>query len=499
MTPASSPRFLNLSAAQAAILLIAVVTLFRLFYCTWLPMLPDETYYFQWSRHLDASYFSKGPAVAYTIALGTALFGDNHLGVRFFAVLLSAGTAWQLFLLARRWYDETAALLAVLLAGAIPLYAVGAVLMTIDPLSAFFWIWAANLFSAALERNRLIYWFATGFAVGSGFLAKYLNALELVAFIAFLLLVPARRRLLAGAGFWLMLVATFVCTTPVLWWNGQHHWASATQLGNRGHLQDRFQFNPSTFLDFLGSQAVVISPLLFASLLVVAIWIGVSLLRKRTAPVSEGDLFLLLLFLSVFLFYAILALHLRCEPNWPAVSYLSLLVIMAGHGREILAVRWKAAFLAVAFCLAWSETVLLHDTRLLPLPARIDPMDRTAGWSEIAVRLHELQGLYNADEFVADGYKEASILSFDLPGKPFVYALHHEPPANQFDFWPGLPADAPHRVLWVTDDLPPSALAEKFTTIVPLERIEVWYRGGFLRAYRVYLCGNGPSGQNPSP
>src|SRR5271163_507077 len=151
----SPPRLLGLSPAAAAILVIALTTAFRFFYCAWLPILPDEAYYFQWSRHLDASYFSKGPAVAYTIFAGTALWGDNNLGVRFFAVMLSAGTAWQIFLLARRWYDETTALMAVLIAGVVPLYAVGAVLMTIDPLSAFFWIWAANLFSRALASNRL--------------------------------------------------------------------------------------------------------------------------------------------------------------------------------------------------------------------------------------------------------------------------------------------------------------------------------------------------------
>src|SRR5271163_2242819 len=102
----SPPRLLGLSPAAAAILVIALTTAFRFFYCTWLPILPDEAYYFQWSRHLDASYYSKGPAIAYTIALGTALFGENNFGIRFFAVLLSAGTAWQLFLLACLWYDE---------------------------------------------------------------------------------------------------------------------------------------------------------------------------------------------------------------------------------------------------------------------------------------------------------------------------------------------------------------------------------------------------------
>jgi len=64
---------LGLTPAAAVILVIAVTTLFRFFYCAWLPILPDEAYYFQWARHLDASYFSKGPAVAYTIAAGTML------------------------------------------------------------------------------------------------------------------------------------------------------------------------------------------------------------------------------------------------------------------------------------------------------------------------------------------------------------------------------------------------------------------------------------------
>jgi hypothetical protein len=492
VSPPSSPRFLGLSAAGAAILVIAVATVFRLFYCTWLPMLPDETYYFQWSRHLDASYFSKGPAVAYTIALGTALFGDTPLGVRFFAVMLSAGTAWQIFLLARRWYGETAALLAVLFAGVVPLYAVGSVLMTIDPLSAFFWIWSANLFSRAFREDRLRDWLLTGFAVGSGFLAKYLNALELVAFLAFLLLVPARRHLLRKAHFWLMLGMAVFCTLPVLWWNERNHWASAIQLGNRGRIHERFYLDGGTFVGFLGSQAMVVSPLLFLALLGAAVIAYRRLRRQGIDPGNEGELLLLLLFLSVFLFYAVLAWHVRCEPNWPAVSYLSLIVLLAGRWREIIAAPRSRFFVAAAFCAAWLETVLLHDTGVLHLPPRLDPMSRTAGWSELAAQVDELRHLERADVLIADGYKEASVISFHLPGKPTVYPLRHWPPANQFDLWPGYETAAPHRVLWITDNEAPAEAPGTFRTITFLERIEVRMRGYPLRVYRIYLCENGP-------
>lgn len=494
MNPATttSARFLGLSPALAAIVLITVSTAFRFFYCTWLPILPDEAYYFQWSQHLDASYFSKGPAVAYTIAAGTALFGGNNFGVRFFAVLLSAGTAWQLFLLARRWYDDTVALMAVLIVGVVPLYALGAVVMTIDPLSAFFWVWAANVFSSAIQRNRLSDWLLTGFAVGSGFLAKYLNALELVAFLTFLLLVPARRGLLLRPGFWLMLAVAALCTLPVVWWNHQHGWVSASQLGNRGHLNGPFDLHFATFRDFLGLQALVISPFLFVALLIAMVTACVGAWKGEEAPKKEGELLLLLLFLSVFVFYAVLAWHLREEPNWPAVSYLSLIILMAAQWRKGLNSKISRTFILTAFGFAWLQTLVLHDTEFLPLPQKMDPMGRVVGWTEIAARLDDVRREQHADVLIASAYKEASVFSFHLPDHAFIYALRNTPPANQYDFWPGYPTSPPHRALWIalTGESDPQVLAKDFNTITPLEDMVVSFRGKPFRKYTIYLCEN---------
>ena len=493
MNPASvlPPRFLGLSPVNAAILVIALTTAFRFFYCVWLPILPDEAYYFQWSRHLDASYFSKGPAIAYTIAAGTSLFGANNFGVRFFAVMLSAGTAWQMFLLARRWYDETTALIAVLITNVVPIYALGAVVMTIDPLSAFFWIWAANLFSSAIQKGRLLDWLLTGFAVGCGFLAKYLNALELVAFVAFLLLVPSRRQLLLKPHFWLMLTAAVFCTTPVLWWNWQHGWVSAGQLANRGHLNEPFGLHFSTFIDFLGLQALVISPCLFLALLVSAVIVILQRSRKKGAQNSEGELLLLLLFLPVFLMYAVLALHLREEPNWPAVSYLTLIIILASHWRKMLTTGTRSQpFIILAFGFAWLQTLLMHDTEFLPLPQKMDPMGRVAGWSEIAAHLNDLRQQEHADILIADAYKEASIFSFHLPDKTFIYTLRHAPPSNQYDFWPGYAEAHPQRALWITGEPTPAALQHDFNTITFVERVVVSFRGKPFREYTIYLCEN---------
>jgi len=482
-----------MSPATAAILVIAVVTIFRLFYCVWLPILPDETYYFQWAKHLDASYYSKGPAVAYTIAAGTALFGGNNLGIRFFAVLLSAGTAWQIFLLARRWFDSATGLIAVLVAGVVPLYALGAVVMTIDPLSAFFWIWAAHLFTRAVQEERLIDWLLCGFAVGSGFLAKYLNALELVAFLAFLLIVPARRGLLAKPGFWLMLLVAVVCTTPVFWWNAQHGWVSVGQLIHRGNLgaPGPFKIQISTFLDFLVMQALVVSPWLFLVLLLTVVISFRKKFKKRDGTLNEGEVFLFILFVPVFVMYAVLSWHMRGEPNWPAISYLSLIIVMASHWRKMLLTGAKGQpFIVIVYGFAWLQTLLMHDTQWLHLPQKLDPMGRVVGWREIATHLNDLRVQKNADVFIADAYKEASIFSFYLPDQEFVYTLRHNPPSNQYDFWPGYPTTASHRAIWITGESSPVALRHDFNTITFLEHDIVLFHGKPFREYDVYLCEN---------
>src|ERR1051325_10439215 len=40
-----------------------------------LDLAPDEAHYWDWSRHLDWSYYSKGPAVAWLIRLSCVWFG----------------------------------------------------------------------------------------------------------------------------------------------------------------------------------------------------------------------------------------------------------------------------------------------------------------------------------------------------------------------------------------------------------------------------------------
>jgi len=104
-----------------------------------LDLAPDEAHYWTWSNRLGWSYYSKGPMVAYLIALSTRLGGDTEFYVRLPAVILSAGTGLLTFLLARDVCGSArAGLDAVLTLGAMPLAQVGPILMTYDTPLVFF-------------------------------------------------------------------------------------------------------------------------------------------------------------------------------------------------------------------------------------------------------------------------------------------------------------------------------------------------------------------------
>ncbi|HSN63036.1 MAG TPA: glycosyltransferase family 39 protein, partial [Azonexus sp.] len=72
-------------------LLILGFTLLRLLLAALVPLLPQEAYYWTWSRYPDWSYFDHPPLASYSIALTTAVFGQTAFGIKSAAVLWSLG------------------------------------------------------------------------------------------------------------------------------------------------------------------------------------------------------------------------------------------------------------------------------------------------------------------------------------------------------------------------------------------------------------------------
>ena len=88
----SRTRLLNSLSARPglwAFVVVAVGTALRLWFVSTsqLGLVQDEAQYWDWTRHIQLTYYSKGPLIAWIIRCGTFLFGDTELGVRIGAVV----------------------------------------------------------------------------------------------------------------------------------------------------------------------------------------------------------------------------------------------------------------------------------------------------------------------------------------------------------------------------------------------------------------------------
>ena len=123
-----------MNATRATWIFLTALTIVRLCLLGTTDLEADEAHYWMWSERLAPAYFSKGPGVALAIRASTALFGPNEFGVRFFSPLLAAATSLLLFYFTRRLFSPNAGFWAVLALNVTPIFNVGALVMTIDPL-----------------------------------------------------------------------------------------------------------------------------------------------------------------------------------------------------------------------------------------------------------------------------------------------------------------------------------------------------------------------------
>jgi undecaprenyl-diphosphatase len=438
--PARAPSWSRAGLVVAGVL--AALTGLRLAYLLWggLDLSPDEAHYWEWSRRLDLSYYSKGPLVAYLIAGLTRVFGTSAFGIRLGAVGLSVLGAWALYRLGRELFGRPEpGVLAVVGLQLTPLVWAGSLLTTID--SPFVVAWTLGLWAAhrALTGGGAGAWFLLGLGVGVGSLAKYAMLFALPGLALYLWLAPARRPALRSPGPVLALVTALVALAPVLVWNARVGWVSARHVASQGRGGG---FAPENLGEFLGSQLLVLTPLV-AGLLGWGLWVGVreGLVRRR-----EPYRFLLAFAVPVLGTYLAIGLQGKVQANWAAAAYPPLALATAGlllERRAGLAAgsrRAQTRLLIAAGALALTMSALGHVLDRLDLPRRMDPTTRLRGWAELghAVGATVEQMPDPARTFlVSTRYQVTSELAFYVPGHPPAYNFNLGRRLNQYDFWEG--------------------------------------------------------------
>ncbi len=409
----------------------------------------DEAYQWLWSKHLALSYYSKPPLIAYTQFLGTHLWGDTEFGVRFFSPVIAAVLSLMVLRFLSRQAGAQLATLVVLAMTLTPLTALGATVMTVDPLSVLFW--TAAMFAgwrAAQPEGTTRQWLWVGIWMGLGFVSKYTNLAHCVCWCVFFLHWPPARRHLGRPGPYLALLIVALFSLPVIIWNAQHHWITVVHVASDGQLGETW--HRTYVAEFLLTEAALLHPLFFVAALLaaVAFW-----RRDRNDPLS---LYFFAMGAPLFLGYFILSWHSRILGNWIAPAIIPLFCLAAIYWWK----RWEEGARALKPLLAGGlvfgavVVLILHEPNLADkvlhrkLPAKMDLLRRVRGWKELAQVAGDARSQLEKKDgkpafILCEHYGFTSQISFYLPeaksrvgSDPLVYFQAGGPPQNQFYFWP---------------------------------------------------------------
>ena len=409
----------------------------RLLFAAALPLFPDETYYWDWSRHLASGYFDHPPAIAVLVSAGTALAAlvgapPSAFAIRLFPVI--AGSAAGLFttMIARRLGGGSAALTAAVVFALMPLAASGLILATPDaPLlatsAAGLYFVVRALDAAPGSRTSTSKWMVAGACLGLAFSSKYTSILLPLTITAAVLLRPSLRARLREPGPYLACLVATLVFLPVLYWNREHDWISFRFQIQHG-LGTPKGSALKRELDLIGGQLGLVSPILFA-LAAVAVW------RTFRQHANDARFALAVVATGSWVFFAWSAIRRPVEANWPAPSYIPAIALLAALRPPTD--RWLRGGIALAAVLV--AVIYVHALHpILPLPARRDPVARSAGWSGVATQVQRARATLAGRTFVgSDRYQEVSELAWHSPGRPVAFCTCINGRHNQYELWPG--------------------------------------------------------------
>ena len=510
-TPYHTP-WLHRPGMVAALIIMATGVARLAFLATGqLDLVQDEAQYWDWSRRLQLSYYSKGPLVAYIIRLFTDIFGDTQFGVRFGAFL--GAMAGQVLLYAgmsRLFERPWAGVWALVLASGSPLFLASGVLMTIDNPLGVCWL-AALLCLYAAGRGKGGPWPYLGMvaALALGTLAKYMMLAFAPLALAYALILCKREaapRAFLGRVAVAAVAGSALGLAPIVIWNIQNDFVSfrhVAKLAGVGESQPWLRAD--RILPFVGSQAGLILPWWLGAIVAGAWSAGRCAWRFGRGQMADAScrgldgpqaLLLALSFWPMMLFFLFWSLHAKILPNWPAVAYLGG-AMLGGLWLEGLSQRggWLAKSQKVWLAMAVATFLLLHFITVLPLPDKLNPALRLMGWQDLSHMLGRLEQSRFEDPrrvfYFADSYDMTAALAFYAPGQPITYSADiGGRRRSQYDLWPGPEDKTGWDAMFVAKDSRGEAPKEFERMFSRIERMEyqTTHQGRPGRRFTLFLC-----------
>ncbi len=352
----------------------------RLLFLGLTELLPEEAYYWQFSRRLDLSYLDHPPAIAWLIYAGTHAFGHQEFGVRIGAYLCSLGSAYFLYRIAEALFDRRRALSAVLLYSLLPYFFLNGLLATPDAPLVLCSSGYIYYLLRALRDHEVGSWTFVGACMGLGMLSKYTMALNGLATLALLILHrPSRRWLLSPYPYWAALVAATIFS-PVIYWNYSHDWISFGFQTSR-RLQAPSEFSLHILLAHILILLTPVGLYLFAAE-------ARTCYRSLRVKIDLPPLLLLTFSVLPLLVFATFSLRHEPKPNWTGPGFLIALPWIASSVLLSAQRAWRATLILLVALYSLALTYLGVGLPGVPYSAK---SQRYVGWQNLGSQIGDIR------------------------------------------------------------------------------------------------------------
>jgi 4-amino-4-deoxy-L-arabinose transferase-like glycosyltransferase len=404
----------------------------RLYSISHLQLVPDEAYYWVWTRHLSLSYFDHPPLCSWLIWLSTSILGQTELAVRLPACILSLASIPVLMVASKAIIPDKR--IQYLVGNLMLLSPATVILGLITTPDSPAWFFGCSAIAAAAwairdTKPNIKLWLLFGLCLGLAGLSKYTAALIGISVFIAILTTPDRRIHLYRPWFWVAAILSAAVVSPVLIWNLRHdfpsfrfqlsHGFGATEIGTVRGISE-----------YLAGQFALWTPVLFIlSCFAIAKAI-------RHYPALSGPIHILICCFTIpFAMFLYSSSRHRVEVNWPLLVYgplgiITVLYVTLEPGR-----RRRSMSVGIAIASIASIALQVPDL-IFRLARHYNHANQLFGYRELAQQVDAIRA---GRPVFTNRYQDAAELTFYMDGHPEVWSLNRESRANAYDYWPGKP------------------------------------------------------------
>jgi len=430
---------------------------------------------------------------AYSIWLGTNIFGDNIFGVKFMAAIWYLLTNLLLYKAVLRFAENylpdhnknVLAFLSVILLNLTLFAHIYAITIVPDTPLIFFWLLVVYSVQERLITGNQNWWYLAGVGLGFGLVSKYTAVVIIGAIFFFFLFSSKYRKELLSPYPYLAIIIGFLIFAPVIYWNYERGWASF--LFQSAERADTVRSLRITYiLQLFASQLFILSPLIF-----VYLFKGFSSTIKNWKTTLNLHLYF---WSSIVIIggFTLVSLTSLVKMNWLLPGFLPLIAIIVIQYPESF-INPKKLVRVGAWC---SILIILVGHLILVVPnIPLGNGNTWSGWEDAAERVYEIQQQNGGNEKVfifSNGYKAASLIKFYLPDQQNTYAENiYGKRALQFDYW-GVPDNLKGKdALYVRSDRTEyksdlDVIKKYFDEVVEIETLDYKFFNG--KSARKIIC-----------